>query len=1196
MKLRTLRLHGFKSFADRTEVVFHDGLTAVVGPNGCGKSNISDAIRWVLGEQRASAIRGARMEEAIFQGTVHRRPVNRGSVTLHLSNEDGALPVPFEEVEISRTVYRDGGSEYRLNRAACRLRDIHDLARDTGLGSNAYAIIESRMIDAILSDRAEERRGLFEEAAGIGKYKDRRKAAARRLERAEGDLQRLDDLMGEVESKVRSLARQKGKAERWRSLRQERLDLEIALARRRMEALEMRQREIREALSEDAGAGPVRSSGVEAAEARAETLRLERLTLERRRTEAARELDGIRGRLVTWEREMAVAAERGANAEQRMGRLHHEREEARRRRDEAATEREALDGKDAGLDEALAALAGSLESASKEAESAQAAVAAARKTLEAVEAREREIARRQAQLRGDAEAAAAREEEMASRLRLLEEEADVARKELAEMDGQGDLFTDRLQALAVTAEGAKEAVETGRGRLETLRRGVDEARTAEMEVQDRRSALAGRVGALERLEADREGMDPVVRALLAEGIEGVHGPLVDSLRASREVAEEVERTLGLLARAVVVRDASVAAAVGRWFAARSGSREGSGRKEGGRKGAAGGGLLLLPLDAPGLDTPGLEASAGEAGEETRGAGGTPDGEESLLGAVHPHGPGAPWVRRLLAGARRDGGTGGVRDARGVVHLGNPAGGGGLLERREQLEALRLELGELTRSSEGARAARETAQLRLREAEESLEMARRGAREAEDAYREARAEETARSHRRERVVRVLADVERQVEVAQVGRARSQERAVAAAGEAEALETELTALALERRTAAEALDGVQARWEELRTTSSGLALEEARLQAERTRFRDRVVQLEGAIRGAERRLENLDREEVELRQAVDEATRIRREGSDATAALFAEKDAAEESRGRLDAAWTALEEAMAEAQTAVRAARDAERAASDRRHRLELEAGEVEGQLGRIRERLEGEWARPLEDLLAAATPVEGEEEELRARALEVAEALERLGPVNQLAVEEHEEESARLAFLREQHDDLVRSRNDLRAAIREINQTATRLFQETFEKVRENFRSVFLRLFQGGECDLWLEDPEDPLDSAVEIHASPRGKRTQRIDLLSGGERALTALSLLFGIYLVKPSPFCVLDEVDAPLDESNIGRFLHLLEEFKAETQFVVITHNPRTIEAADWIYGVTMEEPGVSRIVGVRLEDALEVAGISAP
>src|SRR5688572_3424448 len=237
MKLRALRVHGFKSFADATDINFHEGITAIVGPNGCGKSNISDAIRWVLGEQKPTAIRGSKMEEAIFQGSVNRRPVNRGSVTMVVSNEDGSLPVPFSEVEIGRRVYRDGGSDYSINRSVVRLKDVVDLVRDTGLGANAYSVIENRMIDALLSDRADERRSLFEEAAGIGKYKDRRKAATRRLERAELDLQRLQDVVAEVETKVRSLARQKGKAERYLELRARRLSVEVAVVGHQLDAL-----------------------------------------------------------------------------------------------------------------------------------------------------------------------------------------------------------------------------------------------------------------------------------------------------------------------------------------------------------------------------------------------------------------------------------------------------------------------------------------------------------------------------------------------------------------------------------------------------------------------------------------------------------------------------------------------------------------------------------------------------------------------------------------------------------------------------------------------------------------------------------------------------------------------------------------------------------------------------------------------
>jgi chromosome segregation protein len=340
--------------------------------------------------------------------------------------------------------------------------------------------------------------------------------------------------------------------------------------------------------------------------------------------------------------------------------------------------------------------------------------------------------------------------------------------------------------------------------------------------------------------------------------------------------------------------------------------------------------------------------------------------------------------------------------------------------------------------------------------------------------------------------------------------------------------------------------------------------------------------------------LDTEEKQLREELAGARKVRAEGDQATERLFGERTGAEAALRARDEVLERVASDLSAAERHVREARTAERAASDHRHGLELERQELKGRVERIRERLEGEWGRPLEALLTEASPVEGEQETLQAELNELVLALERLGPVNMLAVEEHAEETERLDFLTGQRADLVEARNDLRSAIREINKTATDLFVTTFDAIRVNFRQTFQRLFEGGEADIWLENEEDPLESPVEIHASPRGKRTQRIDLLSGGERALTALSLLFGIYLVKPSPFCVLDEVDAPLDENNIGRFIKLLQDFKSETQFVVITHNPRTIEAADWIYGVTMEEPGVSTIVGVKLSEALEVAGVA--
>ena len=398
--------------------------------------------------------------------------------------------------------------------------------------------------------------------------------------------------------------------------------------------------------------------------------------------------------------------------------------------------------------------------------------------------------------------------------------------------------------------------------------------------------------------------------------------------------------------------------------------------------------------------------------------------------------------------------------------------------------------------------------------------------------------------------------------------------------------------ERSEARQAVEAVQEEYEIARAEEARLAVDVAHLEGDVVRLSERVDTIVKARTQASERMTALDVEETGLLEERAEAQRIRAEGDAATERLFGERTASEQKVREKSQTLQEVGDALGVAEKRVREARTEERAASDRRHQLELERQELSGRIERIRERLEGEWGRPLETLLQEAAPVEGEPEALQSELRELVLALDKIGPVNMLALEEHEEESQRLEFLTEQRQDLVEARNDLRSAIREINKTATDLFMGTFEDIRENFRKTFQRLFEGGEADIWLQDENDPLESPIEIHASPRGKRTQRIDLLSGGERALTALSLLFGIYLVKPSPFCVLDEVDAPLDENNIGRFIKLLQDFKAESQFVVITHNPRTIEAADWIYGVTMEEAGISTIVGVKLEEALEAAG----
>lgn len=1162
MKLKSLKVQGFKSFADSTTVEFHDGITAVVGPNGCGKSNISDAIRWVLGEQRPTAIRGAKMEEAIFQGTVNRRPVNRGSVSLVVSNEDGALPVPFEEVEIGRQVFRDGGSEYSINRSTVRLRDVTDLYRDTGLGANAYAMIENRMIDAILSDRAEERRGLFEEASGIGKYKDRRKAAVRRLERAEMDLQRLEDVIAEVQTKVRSLARQKGKAQRYTEYRQRRLDVEVAVVRHQLETLRERLVTVDKDLEGDLKTGEGMIAEVAAAEAEFEALRLREVDAEKDRTGAAKVLEGVREQLVRWERDLAVADERAAYAARRLAQIDEERAGAREQESEfAKNESELVQNRDA-LSEDLTRLKGVADERAEDGRKVRERLQQARSDLEAVEARGREIVRRGAQLEGDAEASESQAVELARRLEQASEELTNTADALTDLESQGDLFSGRLDELGEALSKAESDLAACVTSVAEARDGFEVARAAARTASDSIASLNARKVALEGLDRDREGVEPVIRALLDRDDDGVLGVVSDFIVADAAASAAVEAYLGSLSTAIVVRDGVALDRTLAWFAT---------------EWDGGGGLIVLPLDR----VPG----------EGKGAAG------GLLASIETQGEGSAWVQALLDGVEvPEGGAAGipVTERGGIVRVGNPAGGSGILERKEQLKVVTADHSAAQTELARVNAHRDACEEALQAAELALDTARQALQQAEDEHRKVHGELSAQADNRGRMDRLRDELSRQVEGTKAARTRAIERATEAREDREVLLQQESGLQAERDEARTAAERVQEEWETVRAEEARLAVDVARLEGDVTRLTDRLDTISAAREQARQRVEALDTEEAELRTELSAARDLRIEGDAATERLFAERTEAEAEVQSRDEALQALSESLSKAERRAREARTAERASSDRQHALQLEQQELTGRIERIRERLEGEWGRPLDALLAEATSIEGEPEVLQAELDELIVALERLGPVNMLAVEEHAEESERLDFLTGQRTDLVEARNDLRSAIREINKTATDLFTGTFDQIRENFRTTFLRLFEGGEADIWLQDPDDPLESPIEIHASPKGKKTQRIDLLSGGERALTALSLLFGIYLVKPSPFCVFDEVDAPLDENNIGRFIRLLQDFKGQTQFVVITHNPRTIEAADWIYGVTMEEPGVSTIVGVKLQEALQAAGVA--
>jgi chromosome segregation protein len=1130
MKLRRLNLQGFKSFADRTELRFHDGITAIVGPNGCGKSNISDAIRWVLGEQRASAIRGAKMEEAIFQGTTARRPVNRAEVSLAFDNADGRLPLPHREVEIRRIVFREGGSDYQLNRASVRLRDIFDVCRDTGLGANAYTVIEQGMVDAILSDRTEDRRHMFEEAAGIGRYKDRRKVAQRRLEGAEADLARLEDVLTEVDAKVKSLGRQRKRAEKYAELRARRLSLEVAVTKAELARVTSMLEEAVKLLESMAADEPGVRAALAATETELERLRLEATELMRGRSAEAQKLEEVARGIAERERILAVADERRGHAERRLQQIEAERAELTARIGTFQQQIALIETERQGQQTVVEALEQRVEATQQRQATLRQEVVEIRRTDEEARSRENELTRQIAKLDADAVGADSRAQDAHSRLeQLAVEEADLD-AEVLRLDEQRDLFTEQVRELEARKTQLEEQRAQAQTTLEELRAAEDAARRGLGDAEDRSNRLEARVSALEALEREYHGFAPAVAAALShrDKLDGLLGPVAEFLELPPERAAALEGTLGSLLQALVVRDANVYDSLERWLL--DFQRD---PKHGER---AHGALALLPRSA----LPRLEALL----ETIRFAGELPS-EPELLG------------------------------------------------RRERLERLRVEAAEVLASCERFATERESAAERVTEAEVAGRDVQASLETVVLDLRRAHADEQQRVGHHGRALRARKDLNKRRDELTALSERAAEEARTAREQRAELEQTLGQHRGEWAQSTKVLAEREAAWERVRSEEAELRVEHARAEGSLTELERRLAGTRDDLDQAGERIQGLSKEEAEHREGLVSFEASRETASAELQQLFEQRTALATALRTLDEQITSANETAATNESEARTLRRSVDERSETRHRLELQQADGEARLRNTRDRLEAEWGRPFEHLLREAEPVEGDPDQLRTDLQQVNADIERLGPINMLAVEEFAEESQRLTFLQTQRDDLVKARDDLQSAIREINRTARELFFQTFEGVRANFHTTFATLFEGGECDIRLEDPDDPLESPIDITASPRGKRTQRIHLLSGGERALTALALLFAIYLVKPSPFCVLDEVDAPLDEANIGRFITMLQEFKRSTQFIVITHNPRTMEAADWLYGVTMEEPGISSIVGVRIDEVL--AGMDA-
>ncbi len=1221
MYLKNLTMFGFKSFADKTSLNFQPGVAAIVGPNGCGKSNVSDAIRWVLGEQSAKALRGGEMADVIFNGTDGRKPLGMAEVSLTIGGVDdehlkaAGVELSYHEVTITRRVFRDGGSEYFINKTPCRLKDIQQFFMGTGMGKTSYSIMAQGNITQILSSKPDDRRLVFEEAAGITKFKAQKREALRKLDATEQNLLRVQDLIREVKRQIGSLQRQAGKARRFKQIADELRHLETQLARHQFDVL---QAEITERI------GTVEKLRDEMEESSASVLRVEDEILQ------------LRSRLSELEEQIAASQQRGMELkgeadrhesrtqfnEERLRELEQQNGRALQEITEAE-ERVRVAGEELGfVTEKLSASQSALDGYRQ----------ALQEKRDALHAVEQDLIRRQEEMRRiQSEAFAAAQQLTRVRNEInaldLQKQGNVVRleklsAEKIQLEEERVRLEQRLGEFAANVEAGKLDVQTSRGTVEERQKRLREiqqelnAVTHELDALLRQQAeKRSRVNVLEQLQESHEGFGAGALAALKQS-QFVLGSMADKIRVPDEFITAVEAALGAHLQLVLTGNPEAAQAI----------ITDLGANKKGRASIASLGLQRAASPSAPLDA----AFTGKlAAHGAVSALAVVEGDESvraLLDAML----GRTWVVSDLATAttawRETGGEfdfvtrGGELLNRHGIYTGGSSNGNSngktassILGRKNQIAELQAQAAQLQEQTndlsrrKGALQGEQTElQAGLQEAQTELR-----AQEVAIATREGEFKALQNSLRalHQKIDTAACELE---SLEDQGREGLEKRAALAArvGECEdregALQRQVSELNIaidglrhQRDLATQALTEAKVAQATEEQLCASFSRQRAPLEQRIRELTTLAHQRRNEVASFATRKEQAGREIAQSRHEIERLQHERDIVSAQTAELAGQKSS-------LDADVTGREEGL-------RGQRNKLTALQQQRGSVEVELAQKQMSVQNLREKIQAKYQVNLEDIRSECITITHAEEgsapkvetlspeEMAAsgagtdwnavgeQVLAQQKRLDEIGPVNLVAIEEYEETEQRYTFLTTQCDDLIKAKAELAEVINRINAQTKEMFTTTFLQIRENFRNLFVEIFGGGKADLILTDENDVLESGIDIVARPPGKQLQSISLLSGGEQTMTAVALLFSIYQVKPSPFCVLDELDAPLDESNINRFLRVLQRFLEHSQFVIITHNKRTIGMADVLYGVTMQEQGVSRIVSVKFHKANE-------
>lgn len=1186
MRLKKLIIHGFKSFADHVEINFEDGITGVVGPNGCGKSNISDAVRWVLGEQSAKTLRGAKMEDVIFNGTEKRRRLAFCEVTLVFDNEDRALSIDFAEVSVTRRVYRSGDGEYKINGTSCRLRDIVDLFRDTGIGKDGYSLIGQGRIDEILSTKSEDRRQVFEEAAGIVKYKSRKLDAQRRIQHTQENLNRVEDILSELEDRVEPLKQQSEVAREYLSLRDELkvLDLNVFLVR--TERYEARIGELKESVQTLGEAILQANQELEGVNVQRDQAQAQLDQFELESSEKRENVQRLIREVEAGEGAVQVMRERMAAGEKERARIQTQRA--------AATE-----GRE-GIARQIEQMTADIAAESQAVEAASAALTARESELAVSESQLTEMEAQSEQAKQQIIQAMNRLGDVRSQRARLSAMKSALENQLGNMEADHDREQTGVTALGehvqaaqdlLDEENARKAelnrqVEDMQARVQALSEGSTDLNQRLARLQTERQQRDSRLKLLREMQRDYEGYNNSVKQVLLQARRqqggGVHGVVADLIHVPARLERAMDMVLGgALQNIVVDRDEDAKRMIDYLRANRFGRATflpiSSVR-----------GRTLTSQERNVLSMPGCVGVASELVDFDSKYQGVID---NLLG-------------RTVVAEDLNAGIAIQRAGRyqfrlvtlegDVMHSGGSMTGGSVQSRMTSLLSRTREIEE----SEAALKKIEAEFAALQEKYTAIEQERAGfKRERGELYDALHSQEI-----------VCARAETQLKAALDEQNSNNQRIARLESERERLQAQLeevsgslVALDGQQQSAETSTDDRQA---EVKQLSEKIYQMRSATDALRTAVGDERVSLASRRRGLEAAIADRDRlsaqaENTERLLAESEGQLIKCQSELSENAVLLERDIAalSENKELLDAARTAFNEAdarrtgvqkqlqvLAEQSDGLRANLDD---FSDRHHRSELQLARVEGEFKQIQDRI---W-EDYELTYANAEPFRQPDFKLtesEKRINTIRQRIRAMGTVNVAALDEYRRTVERVEEMATQRDDLLKAQADLQGIVEELETKMEKQFREQFALMNSNFQRTFVKLFGGGKAELCLSDPKDALNCGIDIVAQPPGKKLQMLSLLSGGERALTAIAILFAILDLKPSPFCILDEIEAALDDANIDTYADYLKAYSENTQFIVITHRKGTMERCDALYGVVMEEKGISKTVSVKLNEAV--------